>query len=262
MFRVFSSSFRFLLLFVFCFFLVLVFLFSYFILFLIFLLLFFLLLFFFSLISHLLDDATGKNDGSINGNRYFDCKMGHGMFVRPNSLKILPGPPIPGVPGLENGERGRVLCFSSLSLGFVFLFLFYLYSFSISFLFFLFFFFLPRDGSVQGTRYFECPMGHGMFVRHTSLKILPGPPVPGVPMAKKKARPASTTSSKGADPMLARRVSVNSTSPTPAPKQVCGTGTRVSANHPSPAPALPPPAPDASCPSPLLPSLALCGRTL
>ena len=36
-----------------------------------------------------LDNATGKNDGSIQGRRYFDCQPGHGMFVRPAVPKIL-----------------------------------------------------------------------------------------------------------------------------------------------------------------------------
>ncbi len=101
-----------------------------------------------------------------------------------------------------------------------------------------------NDGSVQGTRYFDCQIGHGMFVRPTSLKVLPGAPAPFVPLPKKKARPASTTSSKGSappDPTLGRRVSVNSVSPTPAPKQAARVpGIRVSTNHPSL-----PPAPDA-----------------
>ncbi|CAG8892282.1 unnamed protein product [Penicillium egyptiacum] len=30
-----------------------------------------------------LDEATGKNDGAVQGERYFDCDPGHGMFVRP-----------------------------------------------------------------------------------------------------------------------------------------------------------------------------------
>ncbi|THW69203.1 hypothetical protein D6D25_01051 [Aureobasidium pullulans] len=29
-----------------------------------------------------LDDATGKNDGSVKGDRYFDCEANHGMFLR------------------------------------------------------------------------------------------------------------------------------------------------------------------------------------
>ena len=29
-----------------------------------------------------LDTATGKNDGSVKGQRYFTCEPGHGMYVR------------------------------------------------------------------------------------------------------------------------------------------------------------------------------------
>lgn len=39
-----------------------------------------------------LDNATGKNDGSVQGQRYFDCQPGHGMFVRPTVPKILDQP--------------------------------------------------------------------------------------------------------------------------------------------------------------------------
>ncbi|KAK1761062.1 dynactin subunit 1 [Echria macrotheca] len=40
-----------------------------------------------------LDDAQGKNDGSINGDRYFDCPMGYGMFVRPAAVTVIAQPP-------------------------------------------------------------------------------------------------------------------------------------------------------------------------
>lgn len=33
-----------------------------------------------------LDDATGKNDGSVQGERYFDCEHGFGMFIRPSAV--------------------------------------------------------------------------------------------------------------------------------------------------------------------------------
>lgn len=36
-----------------------------------------------------LEDASGKNDGAIQGKRYFDCPPGHGMFTRPSVLKII-----------------------------------------------------------------------------------------------------------------------------------------------------------------------------
>lgn len=39
-----------------------------------------------------LDTATGKNDGSVQDQRYFDCQPGHGMFVRPTAPKILDYP--------------------------------------------------------------------------------------------------------------------------------------------------------------------------
>ncbi|KAI9665660.1 MAG: hypothetical protein M1821_003594 [Bathelium mastoideum] len=34
-----------------------------------------------------LDDASGKNDGSVKGERYFDCEMGHGMFIRESAVE-------------------------------------------------------------------------------------------------------------------------------------------------------------------------------
>jgi CAP-Gly domain len=33
-----------------------------------------------------LDDDTGKNDGSVQGQRYFDCSPGRGIFVRPDTV--------------------------------------------------------------------------------------------------------------------------------------------------------------------------------
>jgi len=34
-----------------------------------------------------LDDATGKNDGSVQGERYFQCKSGYGIFVRESMVR-------------------------------------------------------------------------------------------------------------------------------------------------------------------------------
>ncbi|PHH66845.1 hypothetical protein CDD81_5977 [Ophiocordyceps australis] len=40
-----------------------------------------------------LEDKTGKNDGSVQGQRYFDCPMGYGMFVKPMMVTIVAQPP-------------------------------------------------------------------------------------------------------------------------------------------------------------------------
>lgn len=39
-----------------------------------------------------LEDASGKNDGAVQGQRYFNCEPGHGMFVRPASTVVLEQP--------------------------------------------------------------------------------------------------------------------------------------------------------------------------
>ena len=36
-----------------------------------------------------LDESKGKNDGSVQGIRYFNCKILHGVFVRPSQVKII-----------------------------------------------------------------------------------------------------------------------------------------------------------------------------
>ncbi|WRT67723.1 uncharacterized protein IL334_004695 [Kwoniella shivajii] len=41
----------------------------------------------------------GKNDGSVKGERYFECQINHGVFVRPSQVKILETPKnIPSTP--------------------------------------------------------------------------------------------------------------------------------------------------------------------
>ena len=84
-----------------------------------------------------------------------------------------------------------------------------------------------NDGSVQGQRYFECPTGHGMFIRPTVATILDQPtPRPAVRMNGKangtatKGKPVSTTKAglkrqSIADPAGAKRQSINASSPTP-----------------------------------------------
>ncbi|KAI1495321.1 CAP-Gly domain-containing protein [Biscogniauxia mediterranea] len=47
-----------------------------------------------------LDDESGKNDGSVQGERYFDCSPGKGMFVRPMAVSaVLAAPPPRPPPG-------------------------------------------------------------------------------------------------------------------------------------------------------------------
>lgn len=79
-----------------------------------------------------------------------------------------------------------------------------------------------NDGSVQGERYFDCPMGYGMFVKPMMATIIAQPATakPGV----KKARPSSgfnpgaTRASVGNDAALNKRRSLNAPSPSPVPR--------------------------------------------
>ncbi|KAJ4308918.1 hypothetical protein N0V84_011808 [Fusarium piperis] len=78
-----------------------------------------------------------------------------------------------------------------------------------------------NDGSVQGERYFDCPMGYGMFVKPMMATIIAQAPAPRP--ARKPSRPSSfnpaagRTSSAG-DAGLGRRKSLNAPSPSPVPR--------------------------------------------
>ncbi|OCF42027.1 dynactin 1 [Kwoniella heveanensis CBS 569] len=44
-------------------------------------------------------EPSGKNDGSVKGERFFDCQPNHGVFVRPSQVKILEAPrTVPSTP--------------------------------------------------------------------------------------------------------------------------------------------------------------------
>lgn len=51
-----------------------------------------------------LEEPKGKNDGSVQGKRYFQCLMGHGVFVRPSQVRK------PGGNTEEVGPLGATDC--------------------------------------------------------------------------------------------------------------------------------------------------------
>ncbi|KAK1674329.1 CAP-Gly domain-containing protein [Colletotrichum godetiae] len=79
-----------------------------------------------------------------------------------------------------------------------------------------------NDGSVQGERYFDCALGHGMFVRPTTLAIIAQAPAPAAkPAARRPSRPSSFNPGAGrttSDTSLTKRMSLNAPSPSPGPK--------------------------------------------
>ena len=60
-----------------------------------------------------LNDASGKNDGAVQGRRYFECSAGFGMFVKPGAIAIVDDEatpkPVPRGNGKANGvaTKGR-----------------------------------------------------------------------------------------------------------------------------------------------------------
>ncbi|KAL4920133.1 dynein associated protein-domain-containing protein [Aspergillus aurantiobrunneus] len=62
-----------------------------------------------------LNDDSGKNDGSVQGERYFDCEPGFGMFVRPTVIASIIERPVraakpaakPGAAAAQNRSRAQ-----------------------------------------------------------------------------------------------------------------------------------------------------------
>ncbi|TKW53145.1 putative dynactin [Colletotrichum tanaceti] len=78
-----------------------------------------------------------------------------------------------------------------------------------------------NDGSVQGERYFDCSMGHGMFVRPTTLVVTAQAPAAAPKPARMPSRPSSFNPGSGRaanDTGMAKRMSLNAPSPSPGPK--------------------------------------------
>jgi len=41
-----------------------------------------------------LNEPVGKNDGTVQGVKYFTCKPNHGMFLRPSQVKVISEPTV------------------------------------------------------------------------------------------------------------------------------------------------------------------------
>ena len=55
----------------------------------------------------ILEEPSGKNDGSVKGMRYFDCEPNHGMFLRPTGIARVLEEPTPMPPPSRAAPHGK-----------------------------------------------------------------------------------------------------------------------------------------------------------
>lgn len=53
------------------------------------------------------EESCGKNDGSVQGQRYFECDPGHGMFLRPTGIGQVLEEPTPKAPAKKAVPNGK-----------------------------------------------------------------------------------------------------------------------------------------------------------
>jgi dynactin 1 len=58
-----------------------------------------------------LDEPSGKNDGTVQGFRYFTCEPDHGVFMRATQVKVLAAAPEPTPAPVSCGR-----CFTTTAL--------------------------------------------------------------------------------------------------------------------------------------------------
>ncbi|CAK7265598.1 hypothetical protein SEPCBS119000_001595 [Sporothrix epigloea] len=137
-----------------------------------------------------LESSTGKNDGSVQGERYFDCKMGHGMFLRPRAVTVI------GVAGsndeddeesegLENADESAASAPSPPRQP-------------------------PRRTSVAAARPLSGVAAPGSATYRTAAG--------GRPSSVYTNNPAGSRASMSGDPSLTKRMSLNAPSPSPKPR--------------------------------------------
>lgn len=55
-----------------------------------------------------LDEQKGKNDGKVQGEFYFTCRAGHGVFVRPSQVRVVSTTFISYLHPIKSSEKFRL----------------------------------------------------------------------------------------------------------------------------------------------------------